>query len=98
MICSRHKNIQALADLDISPVVRLQHIYHLSTDHFIAGPKPDLYDPTRPDYFEFGVRVKGLEVYIKLSLGLPGKPVDCMSFHAAEFPIVYPLKNDEYEE
>lgn len=36
--------------------------------------------------------VKGVELYIKISKSLKNKPVDCMSFHPAEFPIAYPLK------
>ena len=33
------------------------------------------------------------DTYIKISPGLPSKMVDCMSFHIAEFPMNYPLKN-----
>ena len=48
-----------------------------------------------PDYFESGIDVKGTEVYIKISLGLHNKRVDCMSFHKAEKPITYYFKNEK---
>jgi hypothetical protein len=66
---------------------------NLKVEDYYSGPNKDAHDPGRPDYYEFGIQVKGKEVYIKLSPGMPGKRADCMSFHIAEFPISYPLKN-----
>ena len=88
----RDKNLQALADLDITAIKRLECIMNLKVEDYYAGPKSDTYNPTLPDYFEFGIRVKGIELYIKISKGLKNKPADRMSFHPAEFPITYPLK------
>ena len=64
----------------------------LTADNYCDGPKADTYNQNMPDYYEFGVMVKGHEIYIKINIGLPNKPIDCMSFHLAEFPITYPLK------
>ncbi len=64
----------------------------LTFEDYYAGPKPDTLNPNLPDYFEFGMIVKGVDVYIKISKGLENKPADCMSFHAAEFLMKYPLK------
>jgi hypothetical protein len=89
----RDKNLQALADLDITAIKRLEYIMNLKAENYYAGPKPDTYNTTLPDYYEFGLQIKGVEVYIKISKGLPNKPADCMSFHPAEFPMIYPLKN-----
>jgi len=89
----RDKNLQALADLDITAVQRLEYIMNLKADNYYAGPKNDTYDTTLPDYYEFGMQIKGFEVYIKISKGLTNKPVDCMSFHPAAFSMTYPLKN-----
>jgi hypothetical protein len=89
----RGKNLQALADLDITANNRLEYIMNLKAEDYYAGPKNDTYDTALPDYYEFGIRIKGIEVYIKISSGLTNKPVDCMSFHPAEFPMTYPLKN-----
>lgn len=89
----RGKNLQGLADLDITATKRLECIMNLKAEDYYAGPKNDTYDASLPDYYEFGIQVKGVEVYIKISKGLENKPADCMSFHPAEFPMTYPLKN-----
>lgn len=90
---SRSKNLQTLADLDITATKRLECIKNLTADDYYAGPKNDTYNASLPDYYEFGVQINGIEVHIKISIGLANKAVDCMSFHPAEFPITYPLKN-----
>lgn len=89
----RGKNLQGLADLDITAIKRLECIMNLKAADYYAGPKNDTYNTTLPDYYEFGIQLKGVEVYIKISKGLENKPADCMSFHTAEFPMTYPLKN-----
>lgn len=88
----RDKNLLALAELDITPIKRLDYLMNLKTENYYGGPLQDSYDQTKPDYYEFGVQVNGKEVYIKISSGLPNKMADCMSFHIAEFPMNYPLK------
>lgn len=89
----RDKNLQALADLDISAIKRLEFIMNLKAEDYYDGPKNDTYDSSRPNYYEFGIQENKIEVYIKISKGLSNKPVDCMSFHPAEFPMTYPLKS-----
>ena len=88
----RSKNIEALAELDILPIDRIKFIKQLSSNNYYTGPNNDTYDNSKPDYYEFGITIQGFEVYVKLSLGLLNKQVDCMSFHIAEKPITYPLK------
>lgn len=88
----REKNADALALLEIAPGARNEIIKKLTAANYYGGPKTDTYNPNMPDYYEFGVMVKGHEIYIKLNMGLPNKPIDCMSFHVAEFPMTYPLK------
>ena len=90
----RAKNLDDLAELDITPIKRLDYLMNLKAEDYYGGPKKDSYDPIKPDYYEFGIQVKGKEVYIKISPGLPNKMVDCMSFHIAEFPMNYPLKTE----
>ena len=90
----RGKNLNDLAELDITPIKRLEYLMNLKAEAYSGGPKKDTYDPTKPDYYEFGIHVKGEEVYIKISTGLPNKMVDCISFHIAEFPMNYPLKTE----
>lgn len=90
---SRGKNLDDLAELDITPLKRVEYLMKLKVEDYYSGPHEDTYDQTKPDYYEFGIQIKGKEVYIKISPGLPSKMVDCMSFHIAEFPMNYPLKN-----
>jgi len=90
----RDKNIECLAELDITPSKRIEYLMNLRVEDYYSGPNKDTFDSTKPDYYEFGIQIKGKEVYIKISPGLPNKMVDCMSFHIAEFPMNYPLKNE----
>ena len=89
----RDKNLDTLAALDIIPGHRNEVIRKLTAQNYMGGPKNDTEAPAKPNYYEFGVMIKNREVYIKLSTGLYGKPVDCMSFHIAERKIQYPLKD-----
>lgn len=90
----RGKNLEDLAKLDITAIKRKEYLMNLNAEDYYSGPNKDTYDDTKPDYYEFGIKIKGIEVYIKLSPGLPNKPVDCMSFHIAERPMNYPLKSE----
>ncbi|HEX3935292.1 MAG TPA: hypothetical protein VHW43_11475, partial [Puia sp.] len=44
----RDKNLQALADLDIVAIKRLEYIMNLKAEDYYAGPKNDTYDTTLP--------------------------------------------------
>lgn len=93
----RKENMETLALLDIVPAMRDEIIVALTAENYMSGPKNDTYDPTRPHYYEFGIIIKGIEVYIKISIGLPNKAIDCMSFHKVAYPIKYPLKKQQNE-
>lgn len=87
---NREKNLQALADLDIRPFERTAHLRNLTVEQFFRGPHPD--QAGISDLWEFGVQLKGKEVYIKVQLGSPNRSTICISFHLAEFPMTYPFK------
>ncbi|MEO0472000.1 MAG: toxin [Bacteroidota bacterium] len=89
---SRDKNFQAMLDLEISAVQRDRVIDSLRLKHYYKGPHEDGVRPGS-EYWEFGAKVKGKEVYIKLAIGLEDGPVLCFSFHAAERKITYPYRN-----
>jgi hypothetical protein len=90
----RQKIMDTLALLEIIPAERNEIIKKLTAENYYGGPKTDTYNPNMPDYYEFGVTVKGFEIYIKINMGIPNKPIDCMSFHQAEHPMSYPLKKE----
>ena len=71
---------------------RKDEILSLSTTDYCSGPKPDKDMPG--EIWEFGKRIGGKGVYIKLKIAQVGnnKIAKCISFHKAEFPLCYPLK------
>ena len=93
----RDKNIDGLSELGIIPDQRKEIILNLKPEHYSSGPKKDTHDPSKPDYYEFGILLRNKEIYIKLSKGLPNKSVDCISFHIARQKMSLPLKPLENE-
>lgn len=88
----RDKNLQALAGLEITGTERTELIKSLKAENYCAGPtKNELYK-NHPDYWEFGLKIKNKEVYIKIEMGLPNSSVICISFHVAAHDLKYPLK------
>lgn len=90
----REKNMQALADLNISRFERLNEIKTIEVEHYSEGPIRDVLN----DYGEmwvFGKDVNGIETYIKITLGKPNLKTICISFHQAEHPMTYPLKQNK---
>lgn len=91
-IDQRSKNIQALADLEIMPKLREDILMKLTVEDYSEGPIEDKMNGWT-DMWVFGKGVKKVEIYIKITLGFKGVPgCICVSFHAAEHPMVYPLK------
>ncbi|RUT69450.1 toxin [Flavobacterium cupreum] len=88
----RDKNLEAIAELDIYPLDRITYLNKLTSENYYRGPTDDTLDTSKPSYYEFGIIINNIEVYIKISLGIDNKRVDCMSFHKAEKTITYPLK------
>lgn len=88
----RGKNAQALLSLEITPVYREKILKELQVTDYYEGPKKEnLYGGA--DMWVFGKKIKGQDVYIKITLGFSGAQVICISFHVAEHPMDYPLKN-----
>ena len=87
----RKKNLQALLDLELNPSQREKVLNQLEVGDFYKGPKEDgIVKGTL--FWEFGRVVKGNVIYIKISLGVEGKPVRCISFHPAAREITHPFK------
>ncbi len=87
----RDKNRNALLELGITELQRLENIKSLKPENFHSGPNKDTNDPNMPEYWEFGKMVNDKEVYIKINMGTRNNPVICMSFHIAEHKISYPF-------
>ncbi len=76
--------------LEITASERIEYIKKLSAKNYFAGPTEDAFDPNSPPNWEFGMKIKGKKVYIKINMGKPQKRVMCISFHIAEYKITYP--------
>lgn len=87
----RPKNAQSLLELEITPMMRRELIEALRVEDFSEGPLDDrLYGVG--SMWVFGKTYRKVEIYIKISMGVPGGQVICISFHPAEYPIRYPFK------
>lgn len=93
----RDKQLEGLIEIGIMPDQRKELILNLKTENYCSGPNEDTFDPSKPNYYVFGIPMAHYEIYIKLSIGLPKKSVDCMSFHISDRKMKFPLKetNDE---
>ena len=87
----RGKNAQSLADLELRPIDRKIILEKLVSKDYSEGPKEEkLYGGS--DMWVFGKEIKKKEVYIKITIGIQGSSVICISFHIAEHKMQYPLK------
>ncbi|MGI8892891.1 MAG: toxin [Bacteroidia bacterium] len=87
----RGKNTQTLIDLEISPGERKNILGTLEVIDYSKGPIEErLYGGA--EMWVFGKTVKKKEVYIKITMGVPGTAVICISFHLAEYKMNYPIK------
>lgn len=87
----RGKNMQALAELDITPRYRKDVILKLKAEDYSEDPIADtLYHLW--EMWVFGKDVKGKNVYIKITMGLPNSSTICISFHIAEHRMAHPYK------
>lgn len=87
----RGKNAQALLDLEISSIKRIEILNKLTVDDYSQGPLDEnMYG--LPPMWVFGKEVKGIKVYIKISMGKANSNTICISFHPAEHPMKYPYK------
>ena len=93
----REKNVNALADLGITRLERLAVVKSIEVDDYSEGPIRDQLNGFG-EMWVFGKDVKGQEVYVKITLGHPNTNTIVISFHVAEHPMKYPLKEEMEEE
>jgi len=97
ILSEREKNIGFLSSKGISIQTIKKCILELSVCNYCSGPSSDKSTRNRNDVWVFGVVIESIEIYIKLSFGDSMNKVVCVSFHEAEFPMVYPYggKNEQ---
>ena len=96
-VIPRQPNQDALVNLELTERNRKECILGLSVYDYCSGPKPD---KDRPGHvWKFGKRIAGKEVYIKLKIAVAesAKIAKCLSFHEAEYPLIYPFRSSGTE-
>lgn len=83
------RNLQNLATLGMSYEHAEDVILGLTYVNYSKGPEDD-HDGSPGAIWVFGEMVRQTTIYIKLKLG--GGRALCLSFHAAESPLRYPLR------
>jgi len=87
----RGKNTQTILDFEISKDYRNKVLKDMEVEDYCEGPlEENLHGGA--DMWVFGKVVKGKEIYIKISMGVTGSKVICISFHIAEHKMHYPHK------
>lgn len=76
----REKNMKALSDLGIIRGMRKEVIKSLTIEDYSEDPIKNILN-SWGDLWVFGKDIKGQEVYIKISYGLPNRSAICISFH-----------------
>lgn len=87
----RQKNLQTIADLEIRETDVVDILFKLTVEDYSEGPLFDIVYGGA-DMWVFGKQVKGHEIYIKITLGVPSSQTICISFHFAKHPMAYPFK------
>ena len=87
---NREKNEEALRALGITPVAREEIIKKIEKEDYSHTVIDEV---SFGDMWVFGKDYDGTELYIKISMGRPGNKTICISFHEAEHPLNYPLKD-----
>jgi len=77
-------------ELEITLSFCINIIKELTYKEYYKGPTIDMIHGG--EYWEFGKRIKKVNVYIKINKGLLSKPVICISFHKAKYKMTFPLK------
>jgi nucleoside-specific outer membrane channel protein Tsx len=87
----RQKNTKTLLLLELAPAQRKEILEKLTYKDYSTGPLKENLN-SGADMWVFGKEIKGREIYIKITLGIPGASVICVSFHVAEHPLKFPFK------
>lgn len=89
----RQKNMNTLAELEISASQMKEEVLSLGVTNYKSGPLKDNAGYHNTDMWEFGKKIKGKEVYIKITPGEYNASTLCISFHIAEHKISYPFSD-----
>ncbi len=89
LFLNRDKNVEALKFLGITPQGREQIIKEIEVGDYVETIQDAM---SYGEMWVFGKDYDETELYIKISMGDPSNKTICISFHIAEFPLKYALK------
>jgi len=91
-IVDRKENLNSLIKLGLTKKNCEYEILCLSVSDYCTGPKPD--KDRSGVIWEFGKKISGYDVYIKLKIAEVGsiRIAKCISFHIAQYSTTNPLK------
>jgi len=69
-----------------------EEILGLTFENYIDGPKQD-HKKKNNNIWEFGIKIYGEEIYIKLSDDFSEGRAFCISFHIPKYSLKWPYKN-----
>ena len=86
----RDKSLDSIARLGITLKQAKEEIMGLTYEDYCRGPVLDT--SKEGELWEFGKKMAGKEIFIRLKVVLQHKMAKCQSFHEAEKPLRYPYK------
>ena len=90
----REKSRDSIARLGITQKQAKEEIMGLTYEDYCRGPVSDT-GPKGGELWEFGKRIEGKEIFVRLKVVLQLRMAKCQSFHIAEWPLHYPYKGGE---
>ena len=96
LFVEREKNRRDLNELGISPNIQKEILLNLMPSDYVSGPEVDR-DRRDNEIWVFGTTVDESLIYVKLAFVEKHQVCfcKCLSFHKAQFPLEFPLKEGE---
>lgn len=91
-VVERTEYMQGLTEAGLFPEQVQEIVLQLTPMDYVEGPEIDE-KYTHQNIWVFGYDINEAEFYIKLSDDFSRDRAKCISFHRAEFPMIYPYKN-----
>lgn len=89
---NRGKNLDAAIRLNLRETERKEILRDLIPEDYVETINDAL---SYGEMWVFGRDFNETELYIKISLGQPDSKTICISFHEAEYPVIYAYKGKE---
>ena len=91
VLSPRKKNLDTLALLGLIPSDAKERVIGLMPEDYVSGPSADDKRPGE-EVWVFGLVIEEEEIYVKVSVINEPLLCTCISFHMADKPLFYPLR------